>query len=44
MTATSAVGWHHFFGELLVVFGVSGTIIISFGALRRDSGRGSGRR
>ncbi|MBK5276656.1 MAG: AarF/ABC1/UbiB kinase family protein [Desulfuromonadales bacterium] len=37
-------GWHHFLGELLVFAGVFGTFIISAGALRRDRGRGSGRR
>jgi len=37
-------GWHHTLGELLVSAGVLGTFLISVSALRRDRGRGSGRR
>jgi len=44
MVTTPEVGWHHVLGEVLVISGVLGTIIISFGALRRDQGRGHGRR
>jgi ubiquinone biosynthesis protein len=38
------VGWHHNLGEIMVIAGIIGTLIISIGALRRDRGRGPGRR
>src|SRR5512133_984229 len=38
------IGGHHFIGEILVFFGVVGMVIIFIGALRRDQGRGRGRR
>jgi ubiquinone biosynthesis protein len=44
MITTPEVGWHHFLGEILVSFGVIGTIMISIGAFRNDRGRGSNRR
>jgi ubiquinone biosynthesis protein len=44
MVSTPEIGWHHVLGEILVVSGVLGTILISIGALRRDRGRGRGRR
>ena len=37
-------GWHHILGEMMVVAGSFGTILISGGMLRRDRGRGRGRR
>jgi ubiquinone biosynthesis protein len=37
-------GWHHVFGEIMVVAGIFGTILVSIGILRRDRGRGRGRR
>ncbi len=44
MVVTPEVGWHHILGEMLIGFGVLGTVLISAGALRRDQGRGRGRR
>ena len=32
-------GWHHMLGEAMVVIGIIGIVMISFGALRRDRGR-----
>jgi ubiquinone biosynthesis protein len=37
-------GWHHYLGETMVVAGIFGTLIVSIGVLRRDRGRGRGRR
>jgi ubiquinone biosynthesis protein len=37
-------GWHHILGDIMVVSGISGTILIWIGALRRDRGRGPRRR
>lgn len=37
-------GWHHVFGEIMVVGGIFGTILVGIGVLRRDRGRGRGRR
>lgn len=37
-------GWHHILGETMVYTGIFGTFIVWIGALRRDQGRGSGRR
>jgi len=37
-------GWHHYLGETMVIAGVFGTLIVLFGVLRRDRGRGGGRR
>ena len=37
-------GWHHYTGEAMIIFGLLGTLIVSFGVLRRDHGRGGGRR
>lgn len=37
-------GWHHILGELMVYFGIFGTLLVWFGILRRDRGRGRGRR
>lgn len=39
-----AAGYHHILGEGMVVAGILGTIIVWIGALRRDHGRGGGRR
>jgi ubiquinone biosynthesis protein len=36
--------WHHLLGETMVVSGIVGTILVWVGVLRRDRGRGSGRR
>ena len=44
MINTPQGGWHNFLGELLIFAGVFGTAVISIGAMRRDQGRGSGRR
>jgi len=38
------VGWHHNAGEAMVSAGIFSAIIISIKALRRDRGRGEGRR
>jgi ubiquinone biosynthesis protein len=37
-------GWHHLLGEMMVIAGIFGTCIVSIGMLRRDRGRGRGRR
>jgi len=37
-------GWHHILGESMVYAGIVGTIIVWIGAVRRDHGRGRGRR
>jgi len=37
-------GWHHNLGEAMVIAGICGIIIAWIGALRRDQGRGLGRR
>jgi ubiquinone biosynthesis protein len=37
-------GWHHVFGEIMVVAGIFGTILVCIGIFRRDRGRGRGRR
>ncbi len=36
--------WHHFFGEAMVIAGILGTLLVCMGLLRRDRGRGRGRR
>jgi len=40
----SLPGWHHILGESMVYVGIVGTIIVWIGAVRRDHGRGRGRR
>jgi ubiquinone biosynthesis protein len=37
-------GWHHYFGEALVIAGVVAILFVGLAALRRDRGRGRGRR
>ena len=37
-------GWHHILGEMMVYAGIIGTIIVWIGTVRRDQGRGRGRR
>ncbi|MHB8844472.1 MAG: ABC1 kinase family protein [Nitrospirota bacterium] len=37
-------GWHHYFGEAMVVAGAVGAVLVGIAALRRDRGRGRGRR
>ncbi len=37
-------GWHHNAGQAMVIAGIVGTILVWAGALRRDHGRGRGRR
>lgn len=37
-------GWHHLLGETMVICGIGGMVLVSFGVLRRDRGRGRGRR
>ncbi len=37
-------GWHHYFGEVMVVVGVFSMGLVGIAALRRDRGRGLGRR
>lgn len=45
MTLAAPEGaWHHFFGETMITGGVLGTIVVCVGILRRDRGRGGGRR
>jgi ubiquinone biosynthesis protein len=36
--------WHHLLGESMVIAGILGTILVCFGVLQRDRGRGLGRR
>jgi ubiquinone biosynthesis protein len=38
------LGWHHILGEMMVYAGIIGTIIVWIGTVRRDQGRGRGRR
>jgi len=45
MLATSSLGgYHHVTGEIMIVAGIIGTIIVWVGTLRHDHGRGGGRR
>jgi ubiquinone biosynthesis protein len=44
MISAPEIEWHHLLGELLVFAGVLGAFFITVGALRRDRGRGGGRR
>ncbi len=44
LTIASLGGYHHIIGEIMVVAGIIGTLIVWIGALRRDQGRGRGRR
>jgi ubiquinone biosynthesis protein len=37
-------GWHHILGETMVIAGIAGMVLVGFGVLRRDRGRGRGRR
>jgi hypothetical protein len=37
-------GWHHILGETMVISGIAGMLLVGFGVLRRDRGRGRGRR
>jgi ubiquinone biosynthesis protein len=37
-------GWHHILGESMVYAGILGTFIVWIGTIRRDQGRGRGRR
>jgi ubiquinone biosynthesis protein len=32
-------GWHHDLGEIMVIAGILGTILVTIGAVRRDQGR-----
>jgi ubiquinone biosynthesis protein len=44
LTIAPQGGYHHIVGEIMVVAGVFGTFIICIGTVKRDQGRGSGRR
>jgi ubiquinone biosynthesis protein len=44
VSAPAGTGWHHYFGEALVVAGVIATFLVGIAALRSDQGRGRGRR
>ena len=44
VSAPAGTGWHHYFGEVLVVAGVIATFLVGIAALRSDQGRGRGRR
>jgi ubiquinone biosynthesis protein len=44
LTIASMSDYHHVIGEVLVVAGILGTVVVSIGAVRRDHGRGGGRR
>jgi len=44
VSAPAGTGWHHYFGEALVVAGVVATLLVGIAALRSDQGRGRGRR
>ena len=39
VNASRDTGWHHVFGEVMVVAGVFGTLLVGIAALRRDRGR-----
>ena len=42
--APQDAGWHHNVGQVMVVAGICGTILVWVGVFRHDRGRGSGRR
>ncbi|TWJ19188.1 ABC1 kinase family protein [Geobacter argillaceus] len=44
VNAQRDTGWHHYFGEALVGVGVFCTLLVGISTLRRDRGRGRGRR
>jgi len=44
VNASRDSGWHHMLGEIMVVGGIFGTLLVGIAALRRDHGRGGGRR
>ncbi len=44
LTTASRGDYHHLLGETMVVAGIAGTLIVWIGTLRRDHGRGGGRR
>lgn len=44
VNAPSDAGWHHYFGEAMVAVGVFGALLVCISLLRRDRGRGRGRR
>jgi len=44
VNAPRDIGWHHYFGEAMVGVGVFSTLLVGIAALRRDRGRGRGRR
>jgi ubiquinone biosynthesis protein len=44
LTVEPLGGYHHFVGEGMVATGLFGTLIVWFGAVRRDHGRGGNRR
>jgi ubiquinone biosynthesis protein len=37
-------GWHHILGEVMVISGIGGFIVVGYRVLRQDRGRGRGRR
>jgi len=44
VNAQRDTGWHHYFGEAMVVAGVIATLLVGAAVLRRSQGRGRGRR
>jgi ubiquinone biosynthesis protein len=44
LVAAPLGGWHHLLGEAMVIAGSFGTILVCIGIVRRDRGRGRGRR
>jgi ubiquinone biosynthesis protein len=44
LTIASSADYHHLLGETMIVAGITGTLIVWIGTLRRDHGRGGGRR
>lgn len=44
LAVSSLGGYHHVVGEIMVIAGILGTLIVWIGTLRRDHGRGGGRR
>ena len=44
VNAPKDAGWHHYVGEAMVGGGVVATLLVGMAALRRDRGRGGGRR
>jgi ubiquinone biosynthesis protein len=44
LTVAPLGGYHHLLGETMIIAGIAGTIVVWIGTVRRDHGRGGGRR